>query len=188
MAFDPATGELFVGDAGQNLMEEIDIVEGANNYGWSIREGTLCFNAEDFDRPLDDCEYVGPFLDPLMDPILTYTHPGSVVEGESEVHGTAVIGGRVYRGTAFPDLDGMYIFGDWSRNPDAPQGQLFVALRSGDSWSLESMQIAGGEGDHLGMYVRGFGQDLDGEVYVLTSGRPGPVGDSGAVWRLAPTE
>ena len=184
-AFDPETDELFVGDAGQNLMEEVDLVQPGDNLGWNIREGTLCFDPDNADEPLDQCADVGPFGQPLVPPILTYTHAESVVSELSDIHGLVVVGGRVYRGTQLDDLVGGYVFGDWSRTFAAPEGQLLLGRREGDNWTLESLRVQGAPEDHIGYFIRGFGQDLDGEVYVLTTEEAGPVGTTGAVWRLA---
>ncbi len=91
-SFDSATGQLWVGDVGQNRIEEIDLVEKGKNYGWNIMEGTLCYNPE------SDCNQTGLIL-----PIWNYTHD----------FGNAVIGGYIYHGSALPSLAGAYIYGDY---------------------------------------------------------------------------
>ena len=91
-SFDRVTGDLFAGDVGQGGFEEIDRVTNGNNYGWSIREGANCFNA-------NACVTAG-----LIDPIHEY--------GRSE--GTSVTGGYVYRGTNIPSLTGLYVFADFT--------------------------------------------------------------------------
>jgi uncharacterized repeat protein (TIGR03806 family) len=90
-SFDRATGDLWVGDVGQDAWEEIDIVENGGNYGWSEKEGTHCYAA---DSPCDNPEWI--------DPIVEYGHD----------EGASVCGGYVYRGTANPDLVGTYLFAD----------------------------------------------------------------------------
>lgn len=184
-SFDPETGDLFVGDAGQNLMEEVDRVEAGDNLGWNIREGTLCFDPDDADNPPEECPEEGPNGEPLIPPILTYTHPETVVSDLSEIHGLVVVGGNVYRGDQLEELVGDYVFADWSRTFSEPEGQLLVGRREGGGWSLEPLRVQDTPGEHIGYYVRGFGQDLDGEVYVLTSEIAGPTGMTGAVWQLA---
>ena len=91
-SFDSATGALWVGDVGQNTLEEIDIVEKGKNYGWNIMEGTLCFD------PAVDCNQTGLTL-----PVWNYTRD----------QGTTIIGGYVYHGSALPSLDGAYVYGDF---------------------------------------------------------------------------
>jgi glucose/arabinose dehydrogenase len=92
MAFDRKTGKLWAGDVGQNLYEEIDIIEKGGNYGWSIREGLHPFSANG----------VGPRKD-LIDPIWEYHHD----------IGKSITGGVVYRGKRLPELDGHYLYGDY---------------------------------------------------------------------------
>ena len=91
-SFDSSTGELWLGDVGQFLWEEIDIVERNGNYGWRCREG-----AHDFDT-------TGNCPAGLIDPVIEYDH--SV--------GLSVTGGFVYRGTAIPELIGRYVFADFT--------------------------------------------------------------------------
>ena len=85
------SGDLFAGDVGQGSFEEIDRVTIGNNYGWNIREGANCFNA-------NSCVTAG-----LIDPIHEY--------GRSD--GASVTGGYVYRGSDIPALDGRYVFADF---------------------------------------------------------------------------
>jgi glucose/arabinose dehydrogenase len=185
-SFDKKTGELFVGDVGQELVEEVNIIERGKNYGWSVKEGNLCFDPDRPDRPGEKCPDQGEHGEPLVDPIVTYAQPNVVVSDSSEVHGISVIGGDVYRGSAIPQLDGAYVFGDWSRKQDTPEGMLLVARRGDDGWSLERLPVRGIESEHIGRYIRGFGQDQQGEVYVVTSDREGPTGATGVVWRIGP--
>lgn len=90
LAFDPPTGRLWVGDVGQDLWEEIDIVEKGGNYGWSLREGTKSFGPK-------------AATVPVVEPVWEYDHQT----------GKSVTGGRVYRGKALPTLVGRYVFGDF---------------------------------------------------------------------------
>ncbi|MGD8395166.1 MAG: PQQ-dependent sugar dehydrogenase, partial [Candidatus Eiseniibacteriota bacterium] len=62
-------GALWVADVGQNLFEEIDLVELGGNYGWVIREGFSCFDPFNPEMPPMDCPEVGPHGEPLLDPI-----------------------------------------------------------------------------------------------------------------------
>lgn len=186
-SFDAETGALFAGDVGQLLMEEVDIIRKGGNYGWNIREGTLCFDERQAIDPPEDCPDRSPHGQPLLDPILTYTLPGTPVSGRSRIHGRSVIGGYVYRGRAIEGLQGAYVFGDWTTSNDAPRGQLFVARRSENGrWSFTHLRLADVENGHIGRFVRKLGQDEEGELYVLTSRKPGPTGRTGALWRIVP--
>lgn len=91
-SFDRQTGELWVGDVGQNTYEEIDIVHSGDNLGWPIMEATHCFNAS-------SCNSNGLTL-----PVAEYDHNSG---------GCSVTGGFVYRGQNIPSLQGHYIHGDF---------------------------------------------------------------------------
>ncbi|MDH3325477.1 MAG: PQQ-dependent sugar dehydrogenase [Gammaproteobacteria bacterium] len=90
-SFDKKTGELWVGDVGQNQWEEIDLIKSGGNYGWNITEGNHCFNE-------DNCDQSN-----LIKPIYEYSH------GE----GYAITGGYVYRGSTIEALEGYYVYGDY---------------------------------------------------------------------------
>ncbi|HEX6668666.1 MAG TPA: PQQ-dependent sugar dehydrogenase, partial [Gemmatimonadales bacterium] len=141
-SFDPANGDLWIGDVGQNAVEEIDLVttaQGAGrgtDFGWSAFEGTDRYN-EDQESPNH------------WPPIFEYRH---------EDGGCSVTGGMVYRGEAIPALRGAYLFGDYcARGINAlvaDNGQLVDAA----TISEEPGQIVS------------FGTDVAGEVYVLSIG------------------
>jgi glucose/arabinose dehydrogenase len=92
MAFDKKTGKLWASDVGQNLYEEIDIIEKGGNYGWSKREGLHSFGPDGVDANKD-----------MIDPIWEYHHDV----------GKSLTGGHVYRGKRLPELDGAYLYGDF---------------------------------------------------------------------------
>ena len=83
---------MWAGDVGQDAVEEIDVIEKGQNYGWKIMEGTICR------PPTRDCDKEG-----LVLPVWEYRNPP----------GVSVTGGYVYRGTRVPELDGAYIYGDF---------------------------------------------------------------------------
>jgi glucose/arabinose dehydrogenase len=171
--------ELFAADAGQDLYEEVSIATLGGNYGWNIREGAHCFDPNAPEQPPAECASTGASSEPLVDPIIEYGHDV----------GKVVVGGYVYRGAAMPDLDGYYIFGDYTASPEfAPDGTLFWAEASdeGGMWEWGELQVAGMENSRLGAYVLGIGQGEDGELYVMTSTSSAPTGDTGKVWRLVP--
>lgn len=181
MSFDRG-GEhgLLVGDVGQFLIEEVSIVEAGGNYGWNVKEGTLCFDTSNPNVPKADCPDEDPDGVPLLPPVIEYLNsrqPGGL--------GISVIGGFVYRGDELRQFRGRYIFGDWSRSFGSPNGTLFVASpRKSGPWQMQELQIDGSPDGRLGRYVIGFGQDDDGELYVLTTRSAGPNGTSGEVLRL----
>jgi glucose/arabinose dehydrogenase len=142
-SFDKATGDLYIGDVGQDKYEEIDFVAagspGGLNFGWSYREGFHPFKG------------TPPAGLKLVDPVTEYGHS----------QGCAVIGGYVYRGQQFPSLAGTYFYGDdcsgfvWSLKRDS----------AGD-WQNQQLY-------QTGLNISSFGQDLSGEMYLLdlTGGR-----------------
>ena len=104
-SFDANTGQLWLGDVGQNSWEEVDLVELGGNYGWRCREGA-------HDYSLDGCG--SGFIDPVSE----YDHS----------QGNSITGGFVYRGAAITELVGRYVFGDfgsgriWALEPDGQGG------------------------------------------------------------------
>ncbi len=186
MAFDMGGDQaLYVGDAGQNLWEEVSIVESGGNYGWNVKEGTHCFSTANPNESLDQCPEMDADGRPLIDPILEYQN------GNAGGLGLVVIGGNVYRGSAMPEWDGRYIFGDWSTGFGQPDGTLFIATASaaeGELWTMEELMVAGNDNGRLNEYLLSFGQDNDGEIYILTSETSGPTGSTGKVYRLVPPD
>jgi glucose/arabinose dehydrogenase/plastocyanin len=180
MSFDMmGVGALYAGDAGQNLWEEVHIVERGGNHGWRILEGTHCFDPENPDESPQDCPAVGAMGEPLIAPIIEYSHD----------YGAAVVGGYVYRGDAIPGLQGRYLFGDYSRDDDAPQGTLFSSPSRPSEfgvWPIQRHRIAARSNGELGLYVVGFAQDPDGEMYVFTKETVGPTGTTGRIYQIVP--
>jgi glucose/arabinose dehydrogenase len=187
MSFDMGGGHaLFVGDAGQNLWEEVSIAVNGGNFGWNVKEGTHCFSTANPDESPADCpDTVGAGHpragDPLLDPVIEYPN-----HHQPDGIGSAVIGGHVYRGRALPQFSGRYVFGDWSaEHEDAPDGSLFVAKsRKSGLWKMQELKVATSPTGRLGHFLLGFGQDRAGEMYVLTTDEPGPSGTTGRVYRL----
>jgi glucose/arabinose dehydrogenase len=176
-SFDRANGRLFLGDVGQNLFEEINIVVNGGNYGWVIREGFHCFDPFDPTNPPATCSATGPHGEPLLDPVAEYDH------GD----GIAVVGGFVYRGSRFQELSGKYVFGDFSRTFFPADGRLFYLDADGDLSEIFELRL-GDMGESLGQYVLGLGEGEDGELYVTTSQNLGPGGDTGNVFHIARLE
>ncbi len=147
ISFDPVTGDLWTGDVGDATLEEIDIVEKGKNYGWPIMEGTNCFD------PPSGCDMSGLEL-----PIWEY--------GRNK--GRSIIGGFVYRGSEFSELEGKFIYGDfvsgrvWALSLDgltATENTQLLRFANVDSFVITSFGID----EQNGLYVTGF----DGNIYRL---------------------
>jgi glucose/arabinose dehydrogenase len=163
-SFDAASGKLVAGDVGQNNVEEVDIVELGKNYGWNKKEGTFLFSPAGVSPD--------PSPDPsLTDPIAEYCHDD----------GIAVIGGFVYRGTTIPALTGKYVFGDLSGSLG---GRLFYLdnLNPGPARELR----IGYDERSLGLFLKAFGRDSAGEIYVLADSSIAPTGTTGRVYKIVP--
>lgn len=109
MTFDRETNQLWAGDVGQNLWEEINLIHRGGNYGWNIREGKHNFSPT----------ASGPRAD-LIEPIWEYDHEA----------GKSITGGFVYRGSKVPALAGKYLYADyvtgrvWALDYDYDSGQV----------------------------------------------------------------
>jgi glucose/arabinose dehydrogenase len=154
-SFDRQTGQLFCGDVGQNELEEVNIIEKGKNYGWRAMEAS-----EVYDKSLKAS--AGPTVLPIDE------YPHSL--------GNSITGGYVYRGKNIPALLGRYIYGDWS-------GKLFYLEEQGGKWQRHPLNLAG-DGT-MELRVNSFGEDENGELYILTQREVGPKSPSGIVYRLA---
>jgi len=179
VSFDKETGDLYAADVGQNDIEEVDVVVAGGNYGWRIKEGSFCFDPNGDDRGFvtDDASCGPPNL---IDPVAEYDHD----------EGIAIVGGFVYRGNDIPSLRGRYVFGDFSREFSGNNGRLFFLSRRNIvkkdrilSSKISELRLAGA--DELGLSLLGFGQDANGEIYVLGNMTGVPFGDTGIVQRIA---
>ncbi|MBT8447110.1 MAG: PQQ-dependent sugar dehydrogenase [Gammaproteobacteria bacterium] len=182
-SFDSETGALVAADVGQNNIEEVNLVTVGGNFGWNLKEGSFLFDANTGEVALDPG---GQITDQLIDPVLEYDHD----------EGISVIGGFVYRGDAIPGLFGKYVFGDFSTGFGTPAGRLFYGDL--DTGVIEEFTL-GLDDRALDLFIKGFGEDADGELYVLADlglgansvgGQilkivPAPVPLPGAVWLLA---
>jgi glucose/arabinose dehydrogenase len=168
-------------DAGQELWEEVSRIVKGGNYGWNVKEGTHCFSTANPNASPLNCPSVDPRNgEPLRDPVIEFANAG-------QTGGLAytVVGGNVYRGSAMPKLDGRYIYGGATASLLAPEGRLFVSTpRAHGLWTLHELLINGT--DRLSYVVKGFGQDSQGEVYVMASKILGPSGRTGTIFKLVP--
>jgi len=154
-SFDSETGDMWIGDVGQDAWEEVDYEpagQGGRNYGWNRMEGSHCF------PPGSSCDPSG-----LVLPVAEYDHRA----------GCSITGGHVYRGAALPELRGTYFYGDYCTG-------LVRSLRvvSGNpaeerDWTSALRTRSGGAMDGLSS----FGVDSKGELYLVLLG--------GEIYRLA---
>ncbi|MDA1098978.1 MAG: PQQ-dependent sugar dehydrogenase [Proteobacteria bacterium] len=156
--------ELICADVGQNSYEEVDVVKKGGNYGWRVKEGTHCFNYQAPNEHPKSCNDKD-----MINPVIEYNNCSGNAEG---CKGISITGGYVYRG-ANKAWDGMYFFGDWSKNFVFKDGQLFVAKMTGMKWSMEKVNVTNMPG--WNSYVLSFGQDSKGEIYVMATDLTGPV-------------
>jgi glucose/arabinose dehydrogenase len=147
-SFDRATGDLYIADVGQNLYEEVNYQPGARpggeNYGWDVMEASHCF------EPSSGCDLEGLTL-----PVAEYEH----------TQGCSITGGYVYRGTGYPQMAGVYFFGDFC---------------TGNIWGLRQTSSGGWQMALLletDLTIASFGEDSAGEMYVVDY-------NSGTVYRL----
>lgn len=172
--------QLYAGDAGQVLYEEIDVVKKGGNYGWNVKEATRCFNAANNRTELGSCPSVDVFGIPLSDPVIEMANYQNPQGGRA----TTIIGGNVYRGKEIRHLYGKYIFGTFSQRAGTPNAELFMATPGGNGlWSFEELIIKTRPQD-LGQYLKGFGQDKKGEIYLAVSDVQGPSGNTGKIFKL----
>jgi len=144
-SFDRSTGDLFVGDVGQNAWEEIDHQpagsDGGENYGWRCYEGNHPYNTAGCGGP---SQYTAP--------IAEYSH------GD----GCSVTGGHRYRGASYPNLQGTYLYADYC------SGTIWGAAPAGSGWSSAPLLESS-------MTISSFGQDEAGELYLADHGSNGAV-------------
>ena len=173
--------ELFEVEVGQDRWEEVNIIVKGGNYGWNLREGTEWFNPKAERKPLEK-----PYFDPgnakFVDPIMAYENLAAFPQTGK---GKSITGGYVYRGKALPQLAGKYIFADWSKHFSLPQGVLYTGTRGADGkWTMDDLVPESHAAGHLGAFVWAFGEDHDGELYVLTN-QTGALGTKGGkIWKL----
>ncbi len=140
-SFDRQTGDLIVGDVGQNLWEEVDFQPvldgGGENYGWNVMEGKHCYNAT-------TCNQTGLTL-----PIIEYGHTNGAC---------SITGGYRYRGTRSARLQAMYIYGDYCNGIITGASQMPDA-----SWTTQQLT-------DTTFNITSFGEDAGGEMYVADYG------------------
>jgi glucose/arabinose dehydrogenase len=165
-SFDPCTGEMYIGDVGQDDIEEVDVEPaqtGGRNYGWRLMEADSCFN------PGNGCD---ASTQNLVLPVASYTH----------AVGRSITGGYVYRGSEIPGLRGTYLYADY-------ETQIVFALR------MQNGQIAEDQNDitdniNADGEVKGIGsfaQDNAGNLYAIEFGGSGDANaQAGRIFRVDP--
>jgi len=151
MAFDRQTGVLWAADVGQDIWEEIDLIVKGGNYGWSIREGRHPFGKKGVEARAD-----------LVEPIWEYKHD----------IGKSITGGLVYRGKQIPELNGAYLYADYV------SGKLWALWYDADQKKVTANREIP---TPKTIAVMSFGEDEQGEVYILTYSAGGD-----AIYKLGP--
>ena len=148
---DRQTGELWIGDVGQNAIEEVSYQPadvngsmGGRNYGWRCFEGNSAFNP-------GACGTFPPAS--MIYPVHQYTHAA----------GFCIIGGYVYRGSAIPSLQGHYFFADNSSNKI---WSFQYAGVNNPPITDRTAQLAPGGGLSI-TQITSFGEDAAGELYIV---------------------
>ncbi len=139
-SFDRQTGDLYAGDVGQDVNEEIDIIRRGGNYGWRVLEGTRCTN-------------LGPGAcnnSTFIPPIYEYQHVGANCSG-------SVTGGYVYRGTRSTFPAGAYVFGDFCKGT--------ITQLNNNNGTRQAQLLM-----DTAFPVSSFGEDEAGELYALNYG------------------
>jgi len=147
-SFDRKTGDLWAGDVGQILWEEVDLIVKGGNYGWSVREGAHHY------KP-------GPEGAQYIEPVMEYPHnPGLSPESMFPNHaaGSCVTGGYVYRGKNFPALAGIYIYADFIT------GAVWGFRYDHDTHKVTEDGVLLKQKKN----ISSFAEDSDGELYALT--------------------
>ena len=157
------THKMLSGDIGEKAIEEVNLIQAGNNYGWNEREGTFVYDRSS--------SKTGVFVLPSNDNTLGFTYPVAQYDHDE---GFAIVGGYVYRGEKHTDLKGQYIFGDISK------GKIFHAAESdltlGSQATISELRLFNENGnstsllkelDHSRADLR-FGVDDENELYILT--------------------
>ena len=174
IGIDSLTGDLFLGDVGQDRREEISFAAATDtglNFGWKIMEGSRCNVTGNCDPSAPACGAAE-----LVPPIYELVHGGT--NGPE-----AIIGGHVYRGCAIPWLQGTYFFAD---NADDLIRTFVYDVENGvvTDFMDRTAELAPPGGGSLGN-IASFGLDGFGELLIVT--RPNPAG-AGAVYKVVPAD
>ena len=118
------------------------------------------------------------FVLPADDSVYNITYPVAQYDHDE---GNAISGGYEYWGNAIPELKGKYVFGDYRSPEKLTTGRLFEAdLKTG---AIKEVRIGKNDRD-LGLLLKGFGEDSEGELYIACSTIQGPTGTTGVVLKI----
>ena len=166
-SFDRQTGDFWIGDVGQDAVEEVDFqvagAPGGRNYGWRCMEGNNCTG-------LTGCTCNAPTI---TLPIKTHTHSAGTAGG------FCVVGGYVYRGCAIPDLQGFYIYADYSLN------NVWAMRYNGgtiSNFTVLNSQVNPALNGATVNTVVSFGEDANGELYMVKHGGS----TTGTIFKIVP--
>lgn len=185
-AWDPVTGEMYISDIGQGTVEEINVGRAEANYGWNEREGAFVYVNGSSVSPLPP----GHANDAFTYPVAQYDHDGT---NGTTTAGTAIVGGPVYRGDDVPELTGMYLFADFSRNPgpifavhvdDLVERDDFMDITNLDDGRLAPFVEVKIRDDGLDKDFRQFLRDANNSNYSRTDTRWG-VGSDGEIYIMS---
>ena len=160
-SFDKKTGDMYIGDVGQNNWEEIDFqssnAQGGLNYGWKILEGTHCYPDDN-----KTCSTEGTIL-----PLFEYPNDANYIKTiigikQKKMQGCSVTGGYVYRGENKSELYGRYFFGDYCT------GKVWsLKNKDGNIEIIEHTQELLKSMKKEQFYLSSFGEDENGELYII---------------------
>ena len=154
MNIDEPTGRIVVAEVGHFNIEEVNIVTNGANYGWPALEGSFQINPSNGFDLTPDVGDAFAIANGFTPPVFEYDHED----------GKSVTGGFVYRGSQIPALQGKYIFADFVGGEVITERRLFAGdLETGE---FEQLLLAAGS-QNIGQPVS-FGQDADGELYVVS--------------------
>ncbi|MBM2850232.1 MAG: glucose/sorbosone dehydrogenase-like protein, partial [Anaerolineales bacterium] len=143
-SFDRQTGDLYIGDVGQDTREEVDYQPAANaggmNYGWRCKEGTHDYNFSGTCSTLT-----------LEPPVAEYNH------GPGDSIGCSITGGFVYRGPAYAFMQGMYFYADYCT------GRIWGLKNDGTGWQTQELT-------DTAYSISTFGEDEAGNLYLASYG------------------
>ena len=154
MCIDRRTGDIVVGEVGHFNIEEVNVATNGGNFGWPEMEGSFLINFNNGFDLTPDVGDVFAMANGFTPPVFEYDHQD----------GRSVTGGFVYRGNQIPALQGKYIFGDFQGGDVVVNPRLFAGdLNTGE---FEQILLAAGSAN-LNQPVS-FGEDVNGELYVVT--------------------
>lgn len=186
--------DLILVDVGQDRWEEINLIVNGGNYGWKVKEGYYGFRkverrrrgaSQNDEKP--DERFPFPERDvygkPFVDPVAVYRTSRRF--DQDDAYGVSITGGYVYRGSAVPELQGNYVFADWSKSMAFGYGVLLVANPAHD-WAIQAYDFEGSENGRIRSFIWSLGEDEKGELYVMTNDANRVAGDSGRLYRIDP--